>query len=123
MDKSEIGGELGRASIPLRDLIHTKYNPHTVIMVESDRVRVFEGTAGEPVPPFGSSAEVDRHQRLIFERDELQARYDRLGSFFLTPQYPALSSVQQELLAEQSGIMLRYLKVLKARLHAEGLGN
>lgn len=63
----------------------------------------------------------DFKTRLIEERDQLESRYVKLGSFLNTP--PSLSIDHLYLLRAQYNAMGTYLCILNARLHALGVSN
>lgn len=59
---------------------------------------------------------VDYRTRLVTERDELKARFEKLKAFLPTETFKSLADREQRLLVEQADSMGDYLAILETRL-------
>jgi hypothetical protein len=55
-------------------------------------------------------------ERVVSEKNELDAKIGALHLFFDTPTFQALLAEEQQLLAKQYGCMVEYTSVLDARI-------
>lgn len=66
-------------------------------------------------------AELHPYQmRVVEERVELKERWAKLGNFMGSPAFASLPMIEQEVLRDQLGAMMAYLRALDMRLSLWG---